>query len=193
MDLNQEKELIDRAKSDPEAFGIIFDKYHSAIFGYVLRRTANVEVARDIAAETFLRAFKNLSRFRWQGISISSWLYRIASNETISYFRHKKYEGESLDELLEITGFEVPDSKDFVEEILSAEKELERHREFLRIQKLLEHLPEKYQEVIALRFFENKKTREIAEILNKNEGTIKSLLSRGLEQLRTLYERKGQS
>lgn len=193
MDSNQEKELIDRAKSDPEAFGIIFDKYHSVIFGYVLRRTANVEVARDIAAETFLKAFKNLSKFRWQGVSISSWLYRIASNETVSYFRHRKYEGESLDELQEVVGFEPPDSQDLVAEILSAEKELERHQEFLRIQKLLEGLPEKYQEVIALRFFEDKKIKEVAEILNKNEGTIKSLISRGLEQLRTLYEGKGQS
>jgi RNA polymerase sigma-70 factor (ECF subfamily) len=105
MDRNREKRLIEQAKSDPEAFGVIFDAYYPDIFGYILRRTANVEVARDIASETFFKAFRNLSKFRWRGISISSWLYRIASNEIISFFRHKKYEPESLDELHKAAGY----------------------------------------------------------------------------------------
>lgn len=192
MDPNREKELIEQTKSDPEAFGVIFDEYYPGIFGYVLRRTANVEVARDIAAETFSKAFRNLSRFRWKNISISSWLYRIASNEIISCFRHKKYEPESLDELCDVAGFEHADSRNVLHEIQSAELELERHKDFLQIQRLLRGLPAKYQEVIALRYFEEKKIKEIAAILDKNEGTVKSLISRGLEQLRILSQRKDQ-
>lgn len=192
MDPYREKELIEQTKSDPEAFGVIFDEYYPGIFGYVLRRTANVEAARDIAAETFSKAFRNMSGFRWKNISISSWLYRIASNEVITFFRRKKYEPESLDELREVAGFEHADSRDVLQEIQLAERELERHKDFLRIQTLLRKLPVKYQEVIALRYFEEKKIKEIAAILDKNEGTVKSLLSRGLERLRILSQENKQ-
>jgi len=192
MDPNREKELIEQTKSDPGAFGVFFDEYYPGIFGYALRRTASVEVARDIAAETFSKAFRGLSGFRWKNIPMSSWLYRIASNEIISFYRHKKYEPESLDELREVAGFEHADSRNGFQEIQLAEQELERHQDFLQIQRLLRRLPAIYQEVIALRYFEEKKIKEIAAILGKNEGTVKSLISRGLEQLRILNQEKKQ-
>jgi RNA polymerase sigma-70 factor (ECF subfamily) len=185
---NAEKALVERARSDPQAFGLIFDEYYRAIFGYILRRTANVEVARDISAEVFLKALRSVSRFQWRGVSISSWLYRIASNEVAAYFRERKYEGDSLDELREVALFEPPESQDMLEEIVTAEREVERHADFLHVQKLLERLPQRSQEVIALRFFEGKRIKEIAEILGKGEGTVKSLLSRGLDQLRRLHD-----
>jgi RNA polymerase sigma-70 factor (ECF subfamily) len=185
---NAEKALVERARSDPQAFGLIFDEYYRAIFGYILRRTANVEVARDISAEVFLKALRSVSTFQWRGVSISSWLYRIASNEVAAYFRDRKYEGDSLDELREVAGFEPPESQDMLEEIVTAEREVERHADFLHVQKLLERLPQRSQEVIALRFFEGKRIKEIAEILGKGEGTVKSLLSRGLDQLRRLHD-----
>jgi RNA polymerase sigma-70 factor (ECF subfamily) len=64
------------------------------------------------------------------------------------------------------------------------EAELQKHDQFLAILRGLKELPVKYQEVIALRYFEGKENKEIVEILNINEGTLKSLLSRGLEKLR---------
>ena len=69
------------------------------------------------------------------------------------------------------------------------EKELKDHHDFIEVQKHLKTLSTKYQEVIALRFFENKSIPEIAEILEKKEGTIKSLLSRGLEKIRNEMQR----
>ncbi|MFN2439080.1 MAG: RNA polymerase sigma factor, partial [Chitinophagaceae bacterium] len=65
------------------------------------------------------------------------------------------------------------------------EKAIQDHRQFFDVQQHLARLDIKYQEVIALRFFEEKSIKEIALILSKNEGTVKSLLSRGLEKLRT--------
>jgi RNA polymerase sigma-70 factor (ECF subfamily) len=64
------------------------------------------------------------------------------------------------------------------------ETELEKRDQFLLVLKELKTLPVKYQEVIALRYFEGKENKEIVEILNINEGTLKSLLSRGMEKLR---------
>lgn len=78
----------------------------------------------------------------------------------------------------------VADPSTLDEERQAAEHELERNEEFARVRRALTRLPLKYQEAIALRYFEEKSVVEVAEILGKPEGTVKSLLSRGLERLR---------
>jgi len=185
MDKHQEKELVQRAKKDPEAFGAIFEEYYDPIFGYILKRTGNVHLAQDIASETFFKALDRLWQFRWRDISISSWLYRIATNEINQHFRKEKKRTYSLDAMLETSGIELADERDLLEEIMEQERELERARDWARARKLIHDLPEKYQEALSLRYFEDKKIYEIAEILGKKEGTVKSLLSRGTAMLRT--------
>ena len=100
--------------------------------------------------------------------------------------KNKKY-SISLNELEE-KGFEPITLHNPETEVLKAQEELKKHQDFLKIQEKISQLPIKYQEVITLRFFEKKKIKEISEILGKKEGTIKSLLSRGLEKLRELIE-----
>jgi len=178
-----EKELVERAKKEPEAFGKLYDEYYSKIFGYILKRTANLEIAQDICSETFLKALKNLWKFRWRNIPFSSWLYRIANNETANYFRKKKFKTISLEKISELASNHNPE-KEFIE----AQRKLKEHQDFLKIQKIILKLPIKYQAVVTLRFFEKKQIKEIADILGKKEGTIKSLLHRGLERLKKAFE-----
>ena len=187
MNPNDEKELIRRAQKEPEAFAEFYDKYYPQIFGYILKRVANLEIAQDITSETFFKVLKKLWKFRWKNISISSWLYRIANNEIANYFRKNKKYSISLDKLKE-NGFEPISLHNPESEFLKAQEELKKHQDFLKIQEKISQLPIKYQEVITLRFFEKKKIKEIAEILGKKEGTIKSLLHRGLEKLKNLIE-----
>ena len=66
MDLEHEKELVRRAGSDTRAFGELYEEYYDRIFGYVLKRTASVEDARDITAEVFIKALHSIRRFRWR-------------------------------------------------------------------------------------------------------------------------------
>jgi len=73
-------------------------------------------------------------------------------------------------------------------QVLEAEEELKRYADFLILHESIAKLPVKYQEVITLRYFENKQIKDIAEILGRREGTIKSWLHRGLEKLRRLME-----
>ena len=183
MDLSEEKELIERARKDPDAFGDLYDQYYSPIFGYVLKRVANIEVAEDITSEVFFKALKNLGRFRWQNISLSFWLYRIATNQVTDYFRKNKHKVFSLEEVGELaTNFDPPS------ELLGTEKGLEECEDFLLLHQSISKLPIKYQEVLTLRYFEDKQIKEIAQILGKREGTIKSWLHRGPEKLRKLME-----
>ena len=179
MDLEKEKELIKQAKKDPKAFGELYEEYYSKIFGYSLKRVADLEAAKDITSETFFKALKNIWRFRWQNISFSSWLYRIASNEVVNHFRGRKKKTIPIDEFPELTTQER-----ILEEFIEAEEELKKHKDFLELQKEISKLPDIYQEVIVLRFFEKKQMKEIAEVLGKKEGTIKSLIYRGLKKLK---------
>ena len=184
MDLSEEKELVRQAQKAPDAFAKLYDQYYPKIFGYILRRTANLEAAQDITSETFLKALRKLWQFRWRNISFSPWLYKIATNEINQYFRKTEYKKSlSLEELQE-QGFEPISPHDPESELIEAQEKLKQHQDFLEIQEKIVRLPAKYQEVIALRFFEQKQIKEISEILGKKEGTIKSLLHRAVEKLR---------
>ena len=183
MEPSEEKELIKEAKKNPEVFGKLYERHYSKIFGYILKRTADLEIAQDITSETFFKALKKLWQFRWKNISFSAWLYRIANNEIADCFRKNKYKPISLEKIPEPIAITNPSA-----EILEAEHQLKKHQDFLMLQEKIAKLPIKYQEVITLRFFEKKKIKEISEILGKKEGTIKSLLHRGLEKLKKLME-----
>ena len=152
MELNEEKELIKSAQKDPDIFGQIYDIYYPKIFGYILKRTANLEIAQDICSETFLKAFSKLWQFKWKNVSFSSWLYKIATNEINQYFRKGKYKSLSLD-LMVNSGIEPVSQENQEREIIEAEDTLRRHKEFLIIQNKISRLNIKYQEVITLRFF----------------------------------------
>jgi RNA polymerase sigma-70 factor (ECF subfamily) len=177
-----EQELLYKIKNNPSAFSELFKLYYKPIFGYILRRTGNFDDTADIAADTFLKAFKSISGFSYKGISVKVWLYRIATNEVNQYYRNR----QKHNSLFERIDFE---NKGNFKSLLSEDRkelelELHKHEQFLAVLKGLKTLPIKYQEVISLRYFEGKNNKEIVDILDINEGTLKSLLSRGLEKLR---------
>jgi len=185
MDLSEEKELITSAQKDFAVFAKVYDQYYPKIFGYVLKRTANLEIAQDITSETFFKALKKLWQFRWRNISFSSWLYKIATNEINQYYRKGKYKSASLDKLQE-QGFEPVSLHNPEAEVIEGQEKLKQHKDFLVCKEKISQLDIKYQEVITLRFFEEKQIKEVGIILGKSDGTIKSLLHRGLEKLRVL-------
>ncbi len=134
MDLKQEKELVERARKDAEAFGQLYDYYYSQIFGYILRRTANIEIARDVTSEVFFKSLKNIGRFHWRDIPFSSWLYRIAAHELVNYFRGNKPRQSSLEDVSNSISISNPSTE---AEILQAEADLERHQDFLALRESL--------------------------------------------------------
>ncbi len=192
MDMKVEKKLIEKAKRDKAAFGVLYKHYFTHIFNYALRRLGDVGAAQEVTSDTFFEAMNDVKKFEWRGVSFSSWLYKIATNNINSYFRKKNYKLISLDFLFAKHDFEVPDGTDIEQEAIAAQEELERHEDFLSVQRNLLELSLKYQEVLALRYFEKKKLQEISDILGKKESTVKSLLSRGIEKLQKKWkEEKG--
>lgn len=177
-----EKELLNKIKNNPADFSGVFKLYYKPIFGYILRRTGNFDETSDIAAETFVKAFTHINKFSYRGISIKVWLYRIATNEVNLHFRNK-LKHNSIFERMDFGNRNQFDNY-LQEDRKTLEDELLKHEQFNEVLRVLRTLPLKYQEVISLKYFEGKENREVAEIMNIKEGTLKSLLSRGLEKLR---------
>ena len=181
MILDEERQLIEQAKQNSQAFGRLFDRYHDEIFNYILHRTANVELAKDLTAETFYRVLQKLWTFRWQNVRFSAWLFRVASNEVNGHFRkYKNFKTLPLDDSDTRMNMISQENR---HEMERASKEMREYLLFENLHQAISLLKVKYQEVITLRFFENKKVKEISEILNKPEGTVKSLIHRALDQL----------
>lgn len=177
--------LLRQIQADPTQFGVLFDRYYDEIFGYLLKRSGNFAVAQDLASQTFESALRSVQRFRWRGVALKSWLYRIASNELASYFRASQRFPESLDRAVDLFGADpVSALPDGLSEALAAERDRAHRQDIVLVWQALQVLPVKYQEVIVLRYLQGLKVTEIAEILGKREGTVKSLLSRGVARLR---------
>ena len=114
----------------------------------------------------------------------SAWLYRIASNEIATYYRRNARQQSYLKEQYQSGSTSHSSSA----EVIEAENKLREYEEFLVLHESISRLPLKYQEVITLRYFEDKQIKEIGHILGKSEGTVKSLLHRGVERLRKIMD-----
>jgi RNA polymerase sigma-70 factor (ECF subfamily) len=174
-----EADLVKRAQHNRDAFGELYEIHYQRIFNYALKRTASVQLSLDITSVTFLKAMNQIGKYRWRDIPFVAWLYRIASNEINDHYRREGKRNVSIDQIAELA-----DDTDYADEVNQAEEELSKHEEFLLLHKKLAELPVMYQEVIVLKFFEKKKIKDMVQILGKKEGTIKSLLHRGIEKLR---------
>jgi len=181
MNLEQEKNLIERAKYSSEAFGELYDMYYDRIFGYVLRRSADIDTAKDITSEVFFKALKNLGKFRWQGVPFSHWLYRIANREIINHYYSRKRE-------VNYETVSRPGNDSVRQKLTVSRDTINAYDDYLDIHRYISRLSLKHQEVIALRYFENLSMSEISQILQKPEGTVKSELHRGIDNLRKMME-----
>lgn len=180
----QDQELLELIRRDSRNFGLLFDAYYPRIKKYILRRVMVYDVAADIASETFIKAYMKIDQFQWKGVPLTAWLYRIATNEINMFFRKQSYSPVVYAEMMDFNKLSSINHSSQEQERDAWQKELKAHDDFIRVQKIISALPEKYQEVLALRYFENKAVKEVADILDKKEGTVKSLLSRGIEMIR---------
>lgn len=177
-----DQEIFDLIRADRKNFAILFDRYFVPIKKYIIRRVGDYDIACDITAESFLKAFLKVQQFEYRGISYKVWLYRIATNEMNLYFRSSRYHPQNKIDLENFNDVQLRTTIEAEKE--SWDAELKTNDDFRRVQQLIKELPEKYSSVLALRYFEKQSIKEIAQILNKPEGTIKSICSRGLEKIR---------
>ena len=180
--LEEERALVAAARKDSEAAGRLFDKYYSEIFGYIYRSTLDRGVTEDLTSNVFLSAFKHLGLFRWRRVPFGAWLYRIATNEIRMHCRRQKRLAATSSGPISL---ELPSNVPTAAETLTASED------YRLLHRALLQLRDKYRAVILLRYFEGKSIVEISTITGRTQGTIKSQIHRGLEQLQTSLEGLG--
>jgi len=175
----QEKSLIERAKLFEEsALAEIYDLYSDAIYRYAYRLLGNRDQAEECVSETFYRFLIVLKKNKGPQFSIKAYLYQIAHHWIADQFRrHEKWELE-LKEQQSDSDEENPSQK----AIDWMEKE--------RVRLAIRRLTQEQQQVILLKFFEGLENEEIAKILNKPVGAVKSLQHRGLSSLKRAFSQE---
>lgn len=180
---NTDERLVLLAKDgDLDAFNRLVDSYQGAVYSLCYRLLGSREAAEDATQETFLSAYRSLSRF--EGGKIRSWLLRIAANESKDELRRRSRRDRagSLDEMFGTldTPIEVPDPGP------GAQDELERHELGQMLQKALNGLPFDQRQAIVLLDVYGYHYEEIASMTGASLGTVKSRIHRGRERLRQL-------
>jgi len=85
--LENEAQIVEMAKKDDQAFEVLYDFYFPKIYGYIYKRVGSFDVAQDLVSITFIKVFNNLDGYQYKGYSFSAWIYRIATNNLIDYYR----------------------------------------------------------------------------------------------------------
>jgi RNA polymerase sigma factor (sigma-70 family) len=184
--MNHEKpvEALRRSAREPEAFVLFYDEHSENLLAYLARRVYEPEVAVDLTAEVFARAFAARTHFRGSTDGqAAAWLYRIARRELARYFRKGTFERRAMTRL----GMQTPRLDE--EQLARIEQlaQLEDLRSALRAG--LERLSRAHQEALGLRIVEQLSYREVASRLDISEQAARARVSRGLKALAKALDR----
>jgi RNA polymerase sigma-70 factor, ECF subfamily len=169
--------LVELAKKgDAEAFGQLYDHYLSTVYRYIYYRVGTHALAEDLTSETFLRALRALSTFRWQGRDFGAWLVTIARNLVTDHYKSGRFRLEvATGEILDYDSA-ADGPEDDVLAMLANEA----------LVKALKKLGADQQECLVLRFLNGLSVAETAQVLAKSEGAVKQLQLRAVRNLAKL-------
>ena len=169
--------LVELARGgDAEAFGLLYDHYQPQVYRFLYYRLGSVHLAEDLTADTFYRALRSMSTFRWQGKDFGAWLMTIARNLTMDHYKAGRTRLESTTEdLTDLdTTTEGPESAVLAsltnEALLTA----------------LGELPTEQRDCLVMRFLQGMSIAETADVLERSPGAVKQLQLRGVRNLAKL-------
>ena len=186
----QDFQLIDQAvnEGDEQAYAMLMERYKKPVYHMILKMVRNVDDAEDLTIEAFTKAFKNLYKFK-KDYTFSTWLFRIATNNSIDFIRKKKLDTMSLNTAYQDeSGANV--TIDVKDKNLNPQEEAIKKQKIELIQLFVTKLPAKYQRLVKLRYFNELSYEEIARELEAPLGTVKAQLHRARELLQDLIRNK---
>lgn len=179
-----DEEVVRMTLQSPEMYGLLMERYEPKLQRYIARLGVRIpDDQLDVLQEIFIKAYRNLNNFD-TSLSFSSWIYRIAHNEAISWYRKKNVRPEGHlvgdgDEVLSFLSSNQDGSDVHFDKTINASE----------VNKALQLIDEKYREPIILRFFEHKEYDEISDILQIPIGSVGTLLHRGKKQLASVLNK----
>jgi len=169
-----EMSLAQRAGSDPEAFGELYERHVRKIYNYIYYRTGNVHDAEDLTEMVFQRALRHVATFEDKGVPFTAWLYRIAHNLVANWHRDRSRRPiVPLDQHVAVS-----------ERSAHPESEAMALEETELLMTLVRQLPPDRQQLLILKFVERMSNAKIGEVMGRSEGAVKSLYHRTLNALR---------
>jgi RNA polymerase sigma-70 factor, ECF subfamily len=178
-------ELIEQAKQDPAAFGLLYDLYVRRIYGFAVAHSRSREEAEDLTSQTFERALRAVAGYRQRGVPFSQWLYRIAANLAIDRARRRGGVVLVGEASMPVAGRRdhSPGPPELVERWERASRLLER----------MEDLPSEQQDAIRLRFWKERTFTEIGDAMGRSEQAAKQLVYRAIRKLRLEIEQEARA
>ncbi|WP_026951788.1 sigma-70 family RNA polymerase sigma factor [Algoriphagus mannitolivorans] len=176
-------DLIDKAveEKDQTAYATLMKRYKKAVYFMILKMIRDADDAEDLTMEAFAKAFRNLHRFK-KDYTFSTWLFRIATNNTIDFIRKKKLKTMSLNTTLsDDSGNSV--TIDIEDDDNNPQDEFIKSQRIEMVRIFVDKLPPKYRKLVQLRYFDELSYEEIAQALEKPLGTVKAQLHRSRELL----------
>ena len=158
---------------DTEAFNPLVVRYHHHVYNHILGNVKNTEIAKDLAQETWLKAYRGITTFRCDS-TFTSWLYRIAENVCIDYFRKQKHDTKPL---------HLIDESYITDTYPSPGRDLQRKELRAHLSDAITHLTPTRKHVFLFYYIQELSIKAIAGRLNRSEGTIKSHLRNARLQL----------
>ncbi len=169
--------LVELARAgDKDAFGLLYDHYASSVHRFLYYRTRSQTLAEDLTSETFFRALRSMSSFRWQGKDFGAWLMTIARNLATDHFKAGRTR-------LELTTDDMGQHDDATEGPESAVLASLANEALLTA---LTELPEEQRDCLIMRFLQGMSIAETAAVLGRSDGAIKQLQLRGVRNLAKL-------
>ncbi|MGW8185524.1 MAG: RNA polymerase sigma factor [Candidatus Moraniibacteriota bacterium] len=179
-----DKDLVIAAKKNSDEFQAIVTRYWGRLFCYIRRMSYfSQEDIEDILQEVFIKIYKYLNDYD-DSMAFSTWVYQITRNATIDEIRKRKSRPET-------TWLENEDLVKVLKSSLNLEKEYINNDSIEKIKNIIVQMPDKYREVLILRFIEEKSYEEIMDIVQLPKGTIASLINRGRKIIVDQAKEKG--
>ena len=169
--------LVELARNgDSEAFGLLYDHYHPQVYRFLYYRVGSQALAEDLTSDTFFRALRSMSNFRWQGKDFGAWLMTIARNLTTDHYKSGKNRLEITTE--DMTPHDGTAEGPEAAVVASLTNEV--------LMEALQQLPTEQQECLVMRFLQGLSIAETARSLDRSEGAIKQLQLRAVRNLAKL-------
>lgn len=174
--MQDEELLIQKAqRGESDAFGFLYDRYFPKIYRFTLLKVSRRVDAEDITHQVFLNAWQNIRSYEFRGFPFSSWLYRIARNMVIDFYRTQKRDVD-IESVPEEIFMDDPNFS----ELVDSRMELEF------VARALKKLKDDDQNILLLKFVNELSSKEIAEVIEKSEGAVRVMQHRALKQLKTI-------
>ena len=161
-------------KGSLSAYQTLYMRHLDAIYRYFFFQTKDKFLAEDLGQEVFIKIWKSIDKYDENKGAFTSWMYRIAHNLLVDYYRGKKT-------LTLKEGLEASYSEDWLEKLDHSEK-------IQNVKKALENVSADYKEVIILRFFEDLSVEEVSQIIDKSEENVRVIQHRAIRKLKEILE-----